>query len=281
MKSVERSIYIVIIIILVACLASGTTYMIMKDKNDNKINDNESNNQDAENNDTEKIEDKEEQITLSESELETYLNYVPYRGNILKNDNNINPYLQNLKVTDLNDINLTEYAIRLANFEDLDYIFEEDYLIKISANEVKSILKSVYNKSIEYFKTGKDNNNQEYYNINCLSLLYENNFFYGRFGCGDAETKVGVVDNYKLENNNLIIYEYAGLLDDLIGKIYNIKNNQTITNIEIGYQEDLAETIAKATKYIKENKIKFTKYKHTFKKNNTGYYWYSTEYIEG
>ncbi|MCM1052366.1 MAG: hypothetical protein NC483_00090 [Ruminococcus sp.] len=34
-----------------------------------------------------------------------------------------------------------------------------------------------------------------------------------------------------------------------------------------------------AKNYFKNHKTEFTKYKHVFKKNDTGYYWYSTEVV--
>ncbi len=43
MKSIEKCIYIVLIIILVGALASGVTYMILKDKNNSNIVDNKEN----------------------------------------------------------------------------------------------------------------------------------------------------------------------------------------------------------------------------------------------
>lgn len=275
MKNVERSIYIVVIVILVGVLSCGITYIVMQNKSSKEIKENNSKkeptNKDEENT---TIPIDEEKITLSDKELEEYISYVPYRAEISREDSKYNAYLNNLKVEDFNDIILTEYALNQAELEYLNDFVEEEYYIKISATKVKNILRKAYNKTIENFQTGKNIDNQEYYQINCLGFIYKNNNFYGREGCGKGEQKISFIDKYELENHDLIIYEYAGVLDDLIGEFKNIKNNNTITFID---SEDYDKMINDARNYIKENKTKFTKYKHTFKKSETGYYWYSTE----
>ncbi len=71
MKNIERSIYIVLIIILVASLTGVTTYFVMKDKNNsnptnNEIKDNTGNN-DRENDKEDKPEVLKDGITLNET----------------------------------------------------------------------------------------------------------------------------------------------------------------------------------------------------------------------
>ena len=72
MKRIERSIYIVIIIILGAVIVSTITYIVMTNKDDKKINNTENN---IENNDNEKLSDKIEFKSVKEENnkiIETY-----------------------------------------------------------------------------------------------------------------------------------------------------------------------------------------------------------------
>ena len=265
-------------------IASGTTYIVMQSKNTvnetTKNNDKVNDEQDNTNDNKTKEDLTPEKITLKEEELKKYLSYVPYRESLTEKDDNINAYLNNLKLTDLSDKYLTEYALKLANYKSFEnFDLSSDFIVKVSTKEIKNILKKAYNKEIESFKTGRNSNGQEYYQINCMGFVYKDDSFYGRYGCGGLKTKIEVIGDYKIEDNDLIIYEYVGIFDDIIGDIYNIKNDKNITNISKNSEEDYDVYTARATAYVQEHKTEFPKYKHTFKKNDTGYYWYSTEAI--
>ena len=45
-------------------------------------------------------------------------------------------------------------------------------------------------------------------------------------------------------------------------------------------KDERIDVLSKMYETLKENKTNFTEYKHTFKKSDTGYYWYSTEVVE-
>ncbi len=254
----ENILYIIITILLII-ISSGVTYYIASNKNNDR-NNNETINKD---NDTK----KEEKITLSNIELNTYLSYVP-------NAYEFNAYTKNsINVKDVKTLYLASMAMGL-NHKSI-----------YSPEEVKSYVLNMYNVTINNFEIYKDTEE-------CIGIydgfgysLKENEITTEIYNTSNATT-IHYIDDYEASKEELIIYEYAGLY---LKDFYTDENDKEVYTLDLkdyhnGYQADIYKicnnSSSCATNYLKENKAKFTKYKHTFKKNDTGYYWYQTEVVK-
>ena len=129
-----------------------------------------------------------------------------------------------------------------------------------------------------------------------MGYLYTGKEFIASDAGAPNYEKISLIEDYELINNDLIIYErpttfwqYFGeegyYLGDypLLANFNGVEVNFDLIKLEITYDENNIDAAKGYTyEYLKEHKSEFTLYKHTFKKNNTGYYWYSTEIaIEG
>ena len=139
--------------------------------------------------------------------------------------------------------------------------------------KLNPILSKMYDMDIDDFNL-VNNYENDIAVWNGICFQYFDNGFSYRY-CAGSIDKISIIENYEANDNELIIEEYAVGLD--------VGNNLTdfYTQKEV---EDLAytqipkgEEINRAEEYLEEHKDEFTLYKHTFKKNDTGYYWYSTE----
>ncbi len=254
MKKVEKYIYLVIALIIVAIIASGTIYIIKK------------NNQN---------------ITLTETELNKYLSYVP--------NTKENP-IYNIKKTNLDSIEKKQLITKILDNEtncwdkqncDFDmnlklpvknseifyyeaesvdrYYFPMDY--------IKTKMQEYYNEEIPNLEETKKL--EDMYNAT-LGYIYQNNYFLGLGGGETDDLFVSYIDSYNASKKELVIYEYVGHYSYFHETLYDYYNNY---EVKLAYETNFQD-------YLKDNKSNFTKYKHTFKKNTTGYYWYSTEIIE-
>ena len=267
----KKNSIIDIIIIVLACALTGTITYILMDQKDNKPETKENENKPLENpveKPNEKPTEKEEEKTLSNSELKKYLNYVP--RDIMNEKQNMYKYPNknnNLSVNILLGSTL-DYAINNTKIATEDSYGDGFLLPK---TEIDNLLKRLYNKDIIKFSE-----KEEIVSFSCMQVSLENNNYHLTGGCDDEEEHISVIDTYKATEKELIIYEYsANLFLDFngIGNIWALedyKNSYT-------YKDDSQNFDAE--KYLKENKSKFTKYKHTFKKGSDGYYWYNTESV--
>lgn len=269
MKKTEKNIYIVLGIILIVVIASGITYMIAtNDKTETK----EENNNPEENN---QEEDNEEQITLSESELKEYLSYVP------------DSYVSKSAYTtenreELNNLILGSVLFKISNYNPGE----------ISLTEVDREIQKMYNMSLNDFDLQISDN----YITGCSGMGYSytgKEFIASDAGAPNYE-KIGLIEDYELINDDLIIYElpatYWEYFDGegyYLGDYTLLKNfdgatmNFDLIKLGIAYDETNMDNAREyAYEYLQAHKDEFTLYKHTFKKNDTGYYWYSTE-VEG
>ena len=152
---------------------------------------------------------------------------------------------------------------------------------------------------------------QKMYNmsLNDFDLQISDNYITGCSGMGYSYTgkefiasdagapnyeKIGLIEDYELINDDLIIYElpatYWEYFDGegyYLGDYTLLKNfdgatmNFDLIKLGIAYDETNMDNAREyAYEYLQAHKDEFTLYKHTFKKNDTGYYWYSTE-VEG
>jgi len=262
----------------------------MKDNNtnDNSINDNEGNKQ----NNSDK-EETNKNITLTDGELDMYLGYIPSgfandNGNSYKEKkvtvNTVNKkYLLSIalgQTTELTD--LCNLPNGLCNKE----YYQEDFdntggwkMIEAKENVLNPILKTMYNLSLNDFNLKNESLDSEIKHgiaeIQGICFYYLDNEIY-TWECSGGEKNITITDNYKIENDNLVIYSYA-ISQNVQSEEISIYDIYTGNNFIISSSnESNKEAI---NNYVINNQSKFTKYKSIFKKNDTGYYWYSTEVV--
>ena len=269
MKKTEKYIYIVLGIILVVVIACGITYMIAI--NNNKTETKEENKE--QNNNQE--EDNEEQITLSESELEEYLSYVP------DSYVSISAYTTENK-EELNNLILGSVLFKISNYNPGE----------ISLTEVDRELQKMYNMSLNDFDLQISDDYVTGYSG--MGYSYTGKEFIATDAGAPNYEKISLIEDYELIDDDLIIYELPATyweyfdgegyyLGDytLLKKFDGATINFDLIKLEISYDEkNMDDAREYAYEYIQTHKDEFTLYKHTFKKNDTGYYWYSTE-VEG
>lgn len=219
---------------------------------------------------------------ISDKKLNKYLTYVPYYVYTDKaNDVSINdidkkylyanPFLTLVKCWRDNtcDFN-TNISISVDNYEEynVNKIINDNY---VPEEDVIALIEDMYNVKVNNIEAGE-------YTGDACTFIYEDGFFIKATGnCEDGI--VSILDGYKSSKNSLIIYEYRArlvMIFDGDKSFYGLLDKGEY--VEVSFDEECTlSTIECARKFIEENKRSFTKYKHTFKNNGYGYYWYSTE----
>ena len=276
----KKNIILYIVIVILACALTGSiVYILMS--NNNKTETKEENNR--ENNNQE--EDKEEQITLSGSELKEYLNYVP-KNNLLSE---FNTYETPSHINDLNDNAIISNALRiLTNNTDFDsmedsYTIEDfpDYSfdIRYSSEEIIEQTLKMYNYKVTNLTNVTSSNIGEgMYGSTQFIFDYYNGYFYGMNACADcSDNHISKIKEYIATEEELIIYEYGAYLESEMGENHNTRLVDYQTNKEENLENPCSSIENDYSCYYDNLLDEFTLYKHTFKKNDTGYYWYSTE----
>ncbi len=131
--------------------------------------------------------------------------------------------------------------------------------------EIDAYLEKMYNIKLSEFNLDKYGEDPFPDSMNLQGTYVYNNAVFNSLGFRDEEY-VRYIASYHNEQDNLIIDEYILKKDK-----DNIYKDMFI-NKDITIDSDVTE-------YIKNNLNNLTKYEHTFKKNETGYYWFSTEVI--
>ena len=280
----KNTVLYIIITILLVIVAVGVTYIIMDNKNEEEVIEPSNNEEDSN-----KEEQNEEQITLSESKLQEYLSYVT-KNNLLSE---FNTYETPSHINDLDDNVIISNALRvLTNNIDFDnmedsYTIEDfpnySFDIRYSLEELMELTLKMYNYKINDLNNVTSSNIGEgMYGSTQFIFDYYNGYFYGMNACANcSDNHVGKIKEYNATDEELIIYEYGAYLESEMGENHNTR----LVDYQTSKSEILNESCS-STEYdyscYDELLDEFTLYKHTFKKNNTGYYWYSTEIaIEG
>lgn len=280
MKKVERYIYITLIVILVGIISAGTTYIIMKnnDKTEIKENNNNSNNNEQDKNENQNNNEepnKPEKIVLSNKELEEYIKYIPDYITLTNEELN-QESIYKRKNTNINELKNTDLLAKILYVLTIEQDLEIETGNNIVSNTSKlnTIMQEKYNQKLDNYHNSFDENGnfRSYvakYDYLCFSKK-DNNFSADICTSGNGSEFNSIIDNYDANDTDLIIYTYNGLE-------YDDGNKIIIEDIYTRKQYEITNSSSK--EYIKNNKSKFTKYKHIFKKNSTGYYWYSTEIV--
>lgn len=217
------------------------------------------------------------QDVLSENKIKEYLSYVPF--SLLHDD----AYEGN-RVT-INSVNRAALLYTVYHNGDFDYILSENEEACLGEDcvleeEFNSALKNMYNIDITFFDSEEDTSEKWY---DYEEYLKNKNGYYFELGYGGGKEKSEKIElDYEIQGNELIIKEQVAIIhtSEETVTIYNgkekikeysiIDENGSIINVD----DDISE-------YIETNFDKFSTYKHTFKRNTSGtYYWYSTEVVE-
>lgn len=223
---------------------------------------------------------------LSDKELEEYLSYVPI-SNFYENDAYSGKKIDANKIEKNilyeNVINKCENIKNINESISTKYCNEEEckHANHYNVSEFYDKLKTMYNIN------GKTLDITDFDTTN-YGVSKTNNYLIAVQNSSDTRfTKVNKIKNYKITENELIIYEQAGLIIEEGGFIgiykYHIINDENpfVKKYQLSNDEDeskLLDYYNSAKEYIEENINDFNTYKHTFKLNeNNNYYWYSTE----
>lgn len=269
----KKNIILYVAITILLCALTGLTTYIILDKKDNKteIKENET-----------KL--NEQKVIISDNKLKEYLNYIP--NDYIESSQSV--YVNPTNVIDidksillgkvLNDKFINCVENRTCETKKSDYLGLYNYsgvdggpsdIAVISKKEIDSEFLKRYNNHIPTINESTSNYIATYYNC----YWYTKDYFIETdcVGSGFYE-HLSVIENYETKNNELIIYEYAALAEEFeYSEKYNIITYDKLKEIKLN------NPIEETKEYFNNHKQEFTKYKHTFKKNETGYYWYSTE----
>ena len=245
--------------------------------------------------------------SFTEEEIEKYLSYVPFENDSkvmscawnqeTDCDSTIN-YLDAYskdKVT-INDI-ADELLLRMAIFKTKDVSSTDSFASNFDicgidttceldgyykGEEVKNKITEMYNKSVEL----KD------FSVGGGVAYYKKGYLVTGYGAGNyPPSKINKVISYEIQDNDLIILEQAIFIyettvktaDIEITKTTNYKNEDILKsyNYVTCSTTNSCNTISEiAEQYAKDNLNNSNKFKHTFKVNSNGtYYWYSSEIV--
>lgn len=303
LKSVRLSTVILLFIILILVVALVAMYVYYNDSNSDKsINKNtEVSNlsKPLSNTNNTTNQDSQKDLNINDSIVKELYNYIPceieYKAELSSNINArlLNAY-QSKKVTidDLDDEILLGHAYLNTEIPlDERMLYEEGNLdipvtswYKATPDRLQETLLKMYNTKIE----------NKSFRLNFNYGAYENGIYTFTAG-GGGNSFDGFVQNieeaYEVDDELYIIDTYLYYSDTYelpmhLFKVYDPANNDSLILTESVDDSDVSlstdgstGTFDNTENYVKEHYLsKASKYKHTFKKNDDGeYYWYSSE----
>ncbi len=127
-------------------------------------------------------------------------------------------------------------------------------------------------------------NPQEFNYSGARVILFNisNKGYYVSFFGTDSPTlkKYSVIEKYDTNKDDLVIYEKMAIIEKIGDTVdlYKFHDKNSVKTLDYEGKDMSYDEIDKdVEKYIKSNIDDFATFKHTFKKNDTGYYWYQTE----
>ena len=131
------------------------------------------------------------------------------------------------------------------------------------------MLRKIYNISFSDLNTKLSTNKEELIPVgNWCYISFDNGFVQSECRGSNGHSLVYVMDNYEANNNELIIYS------NIILKYIFSNPSDLYTGEDIVIDNNID-----TKDYVLQHMNDFTLYKHTFKKNDLGYYWYSSEVV--
>ena len=253
---------------------------------------------------TDNVETTTSNKKISKEEVEKYLSYVPFEYNsqvmycTWKNDEECNNEIkyfdayseEKVSIKDIND----ELLLRMAIYKTKDVSSTESFEsnFSICGEEETCILDEYYkgeavrNKVYEMYNKNVD---LKEFSVGGGYAYYKNGYYAIGHGAGNyPPTKLNKIINYEISNKDLVIVEQAIFIYDMASKTDEIDITKA-TNYD---NEDILKTFfynlcaennncdSISKKYAEDNLNNSNKFKHTFKLNTNGtYYWYSTELV--
>ena len=241
----------VVVILLLIAVGGGITYAVLGNKKDEEV-----------------VDKKPDEEKISNKELEEYLSYIP--NNVYEEVTNINDIDKNILIGKLLTDASSCWEDKNCSFDMEKKLKVKDYYPKkyqkeykgnyIPLDYIKNKMLEDYNIELDDIKNGTEFNDSHSYVFNKEYFL--------PIGFSPIIT-FNYINDYEIEEDELIIYNYYTYyggeeeLCDFQGKCID----------KVDYTKVDGD-------YLKENKNKFTLYKHTFKKADDKYYWFSTELAE-
>lgn len=287
--------YYILVVVLVIILIAETTFVFLDlQKEDvapeksyiNIPKEEDSDSTDDEENSNSDLEDNQ---NVEDSEIANYLSYIPH---YLPLDYSV--YFENANIEDVDQsvliamalgVGMNNYDAKRCSVDQCGYYLDNPIAIKYLYDDFEEPVYGLYYFTLEYI----NNILESMYNIRLSNLeettSWDNVYagYHGGFafqddyflncssGIGENRYHVGFVDDWKIENSELIIYEIAAYRDTYTQTLTDYRNGYEIT-IDAYFPDEALNT-------LRDNSEHFTRYKHVFKKNDNGYYWYSTEAI--
>lgn len=222
---------------------TSTTKTTEKEKNDS-LNKNE-----------EKEKEEEENITFSDSELETYVNYISPVSNgpsaLIYNTDHISS--KNLSPAKKIEYIGSHIYSKHTSTPDFQYDI-------ISENDIKNEIEKIYGKN-SYERTS--------FNLGCgdYNLNQNEGNYYSKTGCGGSNATFvsNIVIDYKATKKKLEITTVYAFIDGMENKIYKDYNKSIPLD---NYTDGNVEPTTFLNEYIKNNKDKLNRIVYTFESND-------------
>ena len=251
-----RKFIVFILIILILGVAAGESYLVYQylltkhNKQNQTVN-------------VEPVEEKQE-LTLSEKEINKYLEYVPltntYENDAYSgNETNLKTIKQEIL---MEKAFLASETVETEEEVEHPLCGEEKCAVDtyVLISELNNNIKSMYNINESDIKTEK-------FNVPGGIVVK-----YGRYGeDSNSLEKVNKIIEYKEVENELTIKEQVGFVEDGADGVAIYKLNANTSKLDYN-----PTSVDDAKEYIKENVKEFNTFTHTFKKQDNSYYWYST-----
>ncbi len=302
-ESKKVAILLMIVLFLLGIILGYASSKLLNkddDKKDNKTLEKENKEEKEKENKEEKEKEKEEEkIVLSDQEIKKYLSYVPFDNGTIETCANPfddcphyydDAYSGNKETID--KIN-KEILLFNAYVNVPEYKFKDGEERPVHSGQIEGYDGKVAEKA--YKKSDVEKYIKDAYNININDLPTKISIPGGIFYLsGDyylaLDTNIGTyIDtknnkniNYDINDNDLIINEEAIFIPSNypIGVNYKVYANTNNLHSKVNALVDMeSRGFNKNYDDILSN-LKYTKFKHTFKKNDSGYYWYSTEVVD-
>lgn len=199
--------------------------------------------------------EKEENITFSDSELETYVNYISPVSNgpsaLIYNTDHISS--KNLSPAKKIEYIGSHIYSKHTSTPDFQYDI-------ISENDIKNEIEKIYGKN-SYERTS--------FNLGCgdYNLNQNEGNYYSKTGCGGSNATFvsNIVIDYKATKKKLEITTVYAFIDGMENKIYKDYNKSIPLD---NYTDGNVEPTTFLNEYIKNNKDKLNRIVYTFESND-------------
>lgn len=263
----KKNIVIVVLVVLVLGLSGYLVYDKVLNKEEVKNESHENNNID---------EDTIKEDKLSYEEIKKYLSYVPIgvgeKDAYSEKQVDINTVAKDAVLRTV----LYNSDLKVTSCDKVAECYNERNILKEDFNNK---LFEMYNIKIDQFKSEYDNKFKGYLYEDSLIALKDGYYFELGHGNGKDKSATNKV-SYELNGTDLIIKEQIALISSSECTFSIMDGSEVIKTYECG-DAGYDEASADKEQYIKDNFSDFNTYKHTFKLNDSGkYYWYSTEVVD-